>query len=44
MPKASLVEAVGNFILIGDYNDGTDYVDGWGCSAIGDYTDWTSRH
>ena len=42
MPKASLVEAVGNFILIGDYNDGTDYVDGWGCSAIGDYTDWTA--
>ena len=41
MPKAALVEAVGNFVLIGNYNDGTDTVDGWGCSALGDYTDWT---
>jgi len=42
MPKALLVEAVGNFILIGNYNDGTEVVDGWGCSALGDYTDWTA--
>lgn len=42
MPKALVVEAVGNFILIGNYNDGSDVVDGWGCSALGDYTDWTA--
>lgn len=42
MPQTALVEAVGQFVLIGNYNDGTDTVDGWGCSAIGDYTDWTA--
>lgn len=41
MPKALVVESVGNFVLIGNYNDGTAYADGWGCCAIGDYTDWT---
>lgn len=43
MPKTSLVEAVGQFVLIANYNlSGTETVDGWGCSAIGDYTDWTA--
>jgi hypothetical protein len=42
MPKALVVEAVGQFILIGNYNDGTDTVDGWACSAIGDYDEWTA--
>jgi hypothetical protein len=41
MPKAAVCEAVGEFIMVGNYNDGTDTVDGWACSAIGDYTDWT---
>lgn len=43
MPKALVAEAVGNFIMIGNYNDGTDTVDGWGCSAIGNYTNWTAN-
>ncbi len=42
MPKCLVVEAVGNFLLLGNYNNGTDYVDGWGCSSISDYTDWTA--
>jgi len=43
MPECSVVEAVGQFIMIGNYETGgTDIVDGWGCSAIGDYTDWTA--
>lgn len=42
MPKCLVAEAVGNFVMIANYNDGNDYVDGWGCSAIGDYTDWTA--
>ena len=41
MPKAAFVESVGQFVLIANYNDGTDTPNGWGCSAIGDYTDWT---
>jgi hypothetical protein len=41
-PKASIVEVVGQFVFLFDYNDGTDYVDGWYCSASGDYTDWTT--
>lgn len=42
MPKALVAEAVGNFLLVGNYNGGTDYVDGWGCSSITDYSDWTA--
>jgi hypothetical protein len=43
MPKCALVEAVGQFVLVGNNYDGaTDTVDGWACSAIGDYTDWTA--
>lgn len=42
MPKCSLVETWGNFIVIADYNDGTDTPDGYATSAIADYTDWTA--
>jgi hypothetical protein len=41
-PKASLVESVGQFVFLADFNDGTDTPDGWYCSASGDYTDWTT--
>ena len=40
-PKASIVEVVGQFVFLLDYNDGTDVTDGWICCAFGDYTDWT---
>lgn len=42
MPKALVAEAVNNFVLIGNYHDSTDTVDGWACSALGDYADWTA--
>jgi hypothetical protein len=41
MPKALVAETVGNFVLIGNYNNGSEVSDGWACSAIADYTDWT---
>ena len=41
MPKALVAETVGNFVLIGNYNNGSEVADGWACSAIADYTDWT---
>ena len=40
-PKASIVETVGQFVFLFDYDNGTSYTDGWICSAYGDYTDWT---
>ena len=42
MPKCVVAEAVGNFLMIANYNNGTDTVDGWACSSITDYTDWTA--
>jgi hypothetical protein len=45
MPISGVVEAVGQFILVGDYVNPVGDVntpDGWACSAIGDYTDWTA--
>lgn len=42
MPKANLVETWGNFVVVADYNDGTDTPDGYATSAIGDYTNWTA--
>jgi len=45
MPISYTAEAVGQFILVGDYIDPAGSVvthDGWACSAIGDYTDWTA--
>lgn len=41
-PKASIVETVGQFVFVFDYDDGTDTPDGWYCCASGDYTDWTT--
>lgn len=46
MPVSGVVEAVGQFVLIADYIDPVGSVntpDGWACSAIGDYTDWTAN-
>lgn len=40
-PKASMVETVAGFVMVADYNDGTDTPDGWYCSAFEDYTNWT---
>ena len=45
MPVSGVVEAVGQFILVGDYINPVGSVstpDGWACSAIGDYTNWTA--
>lgn len=42
MPKAAVVEAIGRHIMIGNYNNGSDVVDGWACSKIDDYTNWTA--
>lgn len=39
-PKASIVFTVGDFVMLMDYDDGTEYPDGWHCSGIGDYTEW----
>lgn len=41
MPKANLVETWGQFVVVADYNVGTDTPDGYFTSAIGDYTNWT---
>jgi hypothetical protein len=46
MPICGTVEAVGQFILVGDYINpagSVDTPDGWACSAIGDYTNWTAN-
>lgn len=42
-PKASMIETVGQFVFIGDTNEGTygDSPNRWWCSAIGDHTSWT---
>ncbi len=40
-PKAAICEAVGNFVFLFNYNDGTDTPDGYATCAQGDYTDWT---
>jgi hypothetical protein len=41
-PKASIVETVGQFVMLADTNETTygDSPDRWWCSAIADYTDW----
>ena len=41
-PKASYVETVANFVMLADYDDGTDTPNGVYWSALGDYTDWTA--
>lgn len=40
-PKASIIETVGGFVMLANYNDGTDTQDGIYWSAYLDYTDWT---
>lgn len=48
-PKAGVIETLNEFVLAFDFTDqgglywGTDTAvrDGWWCSALGDYTDWT---
>jgi hypothetical protein len=40
-PKAACIDTASNFVMLGDYNDGTDTPDGWFCSGIGDETVWT---
>lgn len=41
-PRASIIEVVGQFVFLIDYNDGTDVTDGVFWSAFGDYTDWAT--
>jgi hypothetical protein len=40
-PRASYIETVGGFVMLGAYNDGTDTPDGIYWSGIYDYTAWT---
>lgn len=43
-PKASIVETVGQFVMLADTDDGGSYgdrPDSWWCSALGNYADWT---
>ncbi len=40
-PKAATIDTVGGFVMVGNYNDGTDTPDGIHWSALYDYTDWT---
>jgi hypothetical protein len=40
-PKASFIDTIAGFVMAFNYNDGSDVVDGWYCSAYQDYTDWT---
>lgn len=40
-PKAQFIDTVGGFVMVANYNDGTDTPDGVFWSAYLDYTDWT---
>lgn len=40
-PKATTIETVGGFVMVGNYNDGTSTPDGIKWSAYLDYSDWT---
>lgn len=40
-PKAAIVETAANFVILFDYDDGTDTPDGWFCSGLNDETVWT---
>lgn len=41
-PQAAFIETVNQFVFAANVNDGVDKPDGWACSALGDYTDWTA--
>lgn len=41
-PKAAYIDTVGQFVFAGNVNDGADKPDGWACSALGDYTNWSA--
>ena len=40
-PKAAVIETVGGFVMVGNYNDGSSVPDGIKWSAFLDYSDWT---
>lgn len=40
-PKAACMDVTANFVMLGDYNDGSDTPDGWYCSGLNDHTIWT---
>jgi hypothetical protein len=40
-PRAQTIAVQRNFVIVGNINDGAVKPDGWACSAIEDYTDWT---
>ncbi len=40
-PKATVIETVGGFVMVGNYNDGTSTPDGIFWSGYLDYTAWT---
>lgn len=40
-PKAGTIAVNRNFVVLGAINDGVQKDDGWACSALEDYTDWT---
>ena len=41
-PKAQCVASNLGFVMLGNYNDGTAYPDGWACSALENITSWTA--
>lgn len=41
-PKAAIVETAAGFVMLADYNDGSNiFHDGWWCSGLYDHTQWT---
>ena len=41
-PKATCLATGQGFVMLADYNDGSDVPDGWYCSGIYDHTVWTT--
>lgn len=40
-PSANTIAVNRNFVVLGNFNDGAQKSNGWICSALEDYTDWT---
>lgn len=40
-PKASIMDVAAGFVMVLDFDDGTDTPDGWFCSGLYDQTIWT---